>query len=146
MDISAVRAAVAAQITAVIPGPLTSYAYQPAMPTVPAVWIKPSKIEYDRSFGPHGTEIANFELIVVVALSDDLSGQALLDQYVHGTGSLSIKAAVEAGRAQYGGSAYTGVFDDCWISSMDGYQQYTAGTDTWFGATLHMIVVGKGSI
>lgn len=145
MDIAAVRTAVATQISAVIPGPLTSYAYQPAMPTVPAVWIKPAKIEYDRAHR-HGMETIEFDLVVVVSLADDISGQALLDQYIHGTSALSIKAAIEAGRQQYGGTAYLGVFDDCWVSSVDAYQQYTAGTDTWFGATIHMIVIGSGSI
>lgn len=145
MNITAVRQAIANQITAVIGAPLTAYPFQPDMPTVPAVWVKVAKIEYDRTMR-HGMEQAEFELVVVVSSADDQSGQASLDQYIHGTGALSIKAAVEAGRQQYGGNAYVGVFDDCWVSSVDSVQQYAAGAATFFGATFHLLAIGDGNL
>lgn len=145
MDISAVRAAVAAQISSVIPAPLTALAYVPNMPTVPCVYVKPKTINYDRAMR-HGCETQDYEVVVIVSKADDVSSQQSLDAYIHGTGSLSIKAAIEAGRAQYGGTAYIGVLDDLWVSACSAYQFYVFGSTQFLGATFDMSVIGDGNV
>lgn len=146
MDITAVRQALANQITSVIPAPLTAVWYVPDMATEPMVWVKPGVINYDRAYGPHGFEQLDFEIVLVVSRADDIAAQINLDKYIHGTGALSIKAAVEAGREQYGGTAYLGVFEDCWVSKVDSYNYYLLGDARFLGATLTLTVIGKGTI
>lgn len=146
MDINAVRRALANRITAVIPAPLTSVWYVPDMVTEPMCWTKPGSIEYDRAYGPHGMEQLNLEVFLVVSRADDQASQVNLDAYIHGTGASSIKAAIESGREQYGGTAYLGVFDDVWVSKCDSYQYYILGDARFLGATFTLTVIGKGTV
>lgn len=146
MDITLVRRAIANQITAVIPAPLTAVWHVPDMATEPMCWVRPVAVNYDRAYGPHGMEQVDFEVTLVVSRSDDQASQVNLDKYIHGTGALSIKAAIEAGRTQYGGSAYVGVFDDCWVSKVDAYQYYVLGDTRFLGASLTLSVIGDGRI
>jgi hypothetical protein len=145
VDITAVRQAVATQIQAVIPAPFVAYWFQPDMPTVPACWIQPTDVKYDLAYGPHGLEQIDLDIVVLVSRADDQSGQAMLDKFLHGTGAYSLKAAVEAGRAQYGGTAYTGLLDDLWVKDMDRYQHWQAGDTVFLGASLHVMVIGSGN-
>lgn len=146
MDIHAVRVAIANRISAIIPAPLTAISYVPDMATEPMIWSKPGTIEYDRAYGPHGMEQLNLELFLVVSRSDDQASQVNLDAYIHGTGPLSVKAAIESGREQSGGTAYLGVFDDVWVSKCDSYQYYLLGDARFLGATFTLTVIGKGTI
>jgi hypothetical protein len=146
MDITAVRQAIANQITTVIPAPLTSVWYVPDMATEPMVWLRPTQIQYDKAYGPHGFEQINFEVTLVVSRADDIASQVNLDQYIHGTGPLSVKAAIESGREQYGGTAYLGIFDDCWVSEVNAYQYFKLGDATFLGASWTLMVVGSGQI
>ena len=146
MDVTAVRKAIAAQITAVIPPPLTAIWYVPDMATEPMVWLKPGVINYDQAYGPHGFEIIDFDVVAVVSRADDQAAQQNLDAYIHGTGPLSIKAAIESGREQYGGTAYLGIFEDCQVSSCDSYQYYILGDTRFLGASWKLKVIGKGTI
>lgn len=146
MDITAVRQALANQITSVIPAPLTASWWLPDMVAEPAVWIKPVRIGYDKAYGPHGFEQIDFEVTLVVSRADDQASQINLDQYIHGTGPLSVKAAIESGREQYGGTAYLGIFDDCWVSEVNAYQYFKLGDATFLGASWTLMVVGSGQI
>lgn len=146
MDITAVRKAIANQITAVIPAPLTAVWYVPDMASEPMAWVKPGVINYDKAYGPHGMEQLDFEIVLVVSRADDQAAQINLDQYIHGTGALSIKAAVEAGRAQYGGTAYTGILDDLWVSKVDSYNFYILGDTRFLGCTFTVTVIGSGNL
>lgn len=146
MDIHAVRVAIANQITAQIPAPLTAIPYVPDMATEPMVWLKPAEIKYDQAYGPHGFEIINFEVVIVVSRSDDQASQYNLDQYIHGTGALSVKRAIESGREQYGGTAYLGIFDDVQVDTCDSYQYYILGDQRFLGASWKIRVIGKGTI
>lgn len=146
MDIHAVRVAMAAQISSVIPAPLTVTWFVPDMATEPLVWIRPESIEYDRAYGPHGMERINFQMTLVASRADDQAAQINLDQYVRGTGPLSVKAALEAGRTQYGGGGFGGVLDDLWVSSVEAYRYYVLGDTKFLGASWTVMVIGKGSI
>lgn len=146
MDINLVRRAIANRITAVIPAPLTAVWYVPDMATEPMIWTKPGKIEYDRAYGPHGMEQLQLEMYIVVSRADDQAAQVNLDAYIHGTGPLSVKAAVESGREQYGGTAYLGIFDDVQVDTCDSYQYYILGDQRFLGASWKIRVIGKGTI
>lgn len=146
MNITAVRQAIANQITTIIPAPLTASWYVPDDPTEPWAWVKPKQINYDRAYGPHGFEQIDFEVVLVVSRADDQAAQMNLDQYIHGTGPLSVKAAIESGRQQYGGTAYLGIFDDCWVSDVQAYQYYSVGGNTFLGANFSITVIGSGNI
>lgn len=140
------RKAVANQIAAVIPAPLTPIWYVPDMATEPMVWLKPNTISYDQAYGPHGMEKLEFDVVLVVSRSDDQASQQNLDAYIHGTGALSIKAAIESGRQQYGGTAYLGILEDLQVASVDSYQYYILGDTRFLGATFKLMVIGKGTI
>lgn len=152
MDVTAVRKAIATQISAVIPAPLTATWYVPTAATEPQVWVKPGDIEYDKTMRNGVTRLGSgmdtlmFDVVLIVSKADDQAAQLNLDQYLHSTGALSIKAAIEAGRAQYGGTAYSGVFDDCWVSSVSSYQYYSLGAETYLGATFKLMVIGRGDL
>jgi hypothetical protein len=146
MDITAVRQAISNQISAVIPAPLTAVWYVPDMATEPMCWVKPGVVNYDRAYGPHGMEQLDFEIVIVVSRADDQAAQINLDQYIHGTGALSIKAAVESGRQQYGGTAYLGILDDLWVSKVDSYNYYLLGDTRFLGATFTLTVIGSGTV
>lgn len=141
----------AAQVSSVIPGPLTVSWYVPSMATVPWLWIKPADIEYDRAYRTNGAagsglEVVNFDMILVVSDADDQASQVQLDQYIHGSGALSVKAALEAGRTQYGGSGFSGTLDDLWVSKVEAYNYYALGGTQFLGATFRVIVIGRGDI
>lgn len=145
MDITAVRKAMAAQVASVIPAPLTVLWYVPDGPTEPILYFKPVALNYDRAMR-HGLEQVDFEGALLVSRADDLSSQVNLDAYIHGTGALSVKAALEAGRTQLGGSGFGGVLDDLWVSHVDAYQYYLMGDTRFLGATFHITVIGSGNV
>lgn len=140
------RKAIAAQIAAQIPAPLTPIWYVPDMATEPMVWLKPNLISYDQAYGPHGFEKLEFDVVLVVSRADDQASQQNLDAYIHGTGTLSIKRAIESGREQYGGTAYLGILEDLQVQSCDSYQYYILGDTRFLGATFKLLVIGKGTL
>jgi hypothetical protein len=145
MDITALRQSMASQISSVVPAPLSAYWYQPDMVTVPAFYIRPPKLlQYDRTMR-NTTEQMTMEIVVLVSRADDLAGQLALDPYLHYASDYSIKAALEAGRVQYGGAGFAGGCEDLWVSQVDGYQHYALGDTTYLGATFTVEIIGDGT-
>lgn len=101
---------------------LNNYATAPGQVVVPAAVVLPGPIEFDATAG-RGSDRLNFDILLLVAKATDSLSQEHLDPYLAGSGSSSVKAAVEAeatlggeadwtvvsGVSQYGDIEYNGV-------------------------------------
>lgn len=77
-----------------LPNIMQSSPYLLGNPTLPAVMIVPSPIEYDQAF-QRGSDDYLLTVQVVVADSIDAEAQDLLDTYIEPTGAASLKAKLE---------------------------------------------------
>lgn len=142
MDLAAARQSMATQIASVVPAPLSAYWYVPDAVTTPAFYIKPTKLDYDRTF--RKTQLGEMEVVVLVSRADDLSGQTNLDPYLDISSAYSIKAALEAARTQYGGAGFAGGIVDLWVSGVAAYQHYDVAGIVFLGATFTVMFIGEG--
>ena len=105
MTIQTVRSGLAARV-ATISG-LEAYQTIPTTPQAPCVLVRLTGADYDQTMADGGI-VVRFDLVLLasqVGTAWDVAQDAL-DQYLDGTGALSIKAAVEAD-VTLGGTAYT---------------------------------------
>lgn len=94
--ITAVRTALAAQISAQVAG-LRAIATVPPQVSPPAAVVRPARdsvIEYKMTFD--GAADMFFEVVLLVATGSDRTGQADLDAYLSPTSSSSVYLAVQA--------------------------------------------------
>lgn len=122
---------------------LTCLPYVPDAVTVPTFYAGAVDISYDRAFG-RGQDEATVHCTLLVSRASDLDGQAALDAYMAGAGSMSIKAAIEATRGLPGEAAMGGACDDLHVTGVQGHQVYTVGQTQYYGATWLVRVIGPG--
>lgn len=91
-SLTEVREAVKATLEANLPG-VTGYAKIPGSVNVPAFFLQPVDTDFDVAMG-RGADTWNFDLVVLVALTDDKLAQDKLDPYVDGGGTSSIRKIV----------------------------------------------------
>lgn len=94
MNIGQVRQAMA---DALAPIEANVSAYASSSPTPPALQIIPPSVAYDYSFA-RGLDEWEFIVQAVVAFSQDVAAQMLLDELIQPEGDQSIKALLEADR------------------------------------------------
>jgi hypothetical protein len=75
---------------------------------------------------------------LLVSRATDWAGQAQLDAYLIGSGTNSIKAALESDRT-LGGKC-----DDSNVTRISGYHQYEVGSTYYYGAEISVHVIGSG--
>lgn len=92
MNLSQIRDGLAEQIEAV--AGLRTYRFVPDNPTVPCAIVVPETVEYDTAQG--GGHDITFVVLLLAGGVSDRAAQELLDGWLDDTGSLSVKAAVEA--------------------------------------------------
>jgi hypothetical protein len=85
--------------------------YVLAAPTLPCAYIFADEIEFDYTMG-RGTDHLGFVVRVAVPLGNDIGDQVNLDAYRAGSGSRSIKAAIESDSTLGGALRVTGVSRD----------------------------------
>lgn len=142
MDVGAIREAVPAAVGAAIPS-LNCLGYLPDAIPEPCFYSGEVEIDFDRAFG-RGLDEIELTCRLLVARSDDLSGQARLDSYMAGSGPLSVKAAIDAARGAPGEAALGGLCDDLHLRRVQGHRLYQVGNVMYYGAEFIIRIIGKG--
>jgi hypothetical protein len=93
MDISAVRAALAANLSAITGMQVSPYML--SNPTPPAAHVFPAEVEFDRAMG-RGLDFMVFTLQVLAGTVSNEQAQRDLDAYLVGSGPTSVKEAIES--------------------------------------------------
>lgn len=94
----------------------------------PIAVVMPSTITYDTAFARSGGDEYEFLVMVIVGRVDERTAQNKLDAYCSGTGTTSIKTAIESNRT-LGGKAF-----DCRVTSLRNYNQVSIADVTYLAA------------
>ena len=94
----------------------------------PIAVVMPSTINYDTAFARSGGDEYEFTVMVIVGRVDERMAQNKLDAYCSGSGTQSIKTAIESNRT-LGGKAF-----DCRVTTLRNYNQVTVGDITYLAA------------
>lgn len=137
-SLASIRTAVKTTLESAISG-LQVHDLIPAKPVPPCVLVMPAEADFVVAMG-RGTDTWTFELTVVVPTSDLVVGQALLDPYLTGDGSTSIREAIWNARTL--GLSGT----DAHVAGMSEYGGlHSYGEANHVGATLRLIVHTTGT-
>ena len=137
MDLDAVIENLASVVATAIPG-LTTYDYSAESVVEPAFLPGDVTVNFDGTF-QRGLDMVTIKPIVLVGRSDDRTQQKKLNDYLSGSGSTSLKAAIE-GSPTLGGSCH-----DLRVVRVTGRRFYTFGDTQYVGAELEIFIVGSGS-
>lgn len=137
MNLSAVRSAIANAASSVTPT-LNAYAYVPDAASVPGFYVGGLEIDYDLTNG-RGSDNITFSCLVFVSATSDQSGQAQLNDYLNGSGSSSLKTALESDPT-LAGASYT-----VEVARAQNYGFHRIGEATYLGAELVVNVSGRGA-
>jgi hypothetical protein len=129
-DIADIRAGLAANLSTV-PNCQIS-AYQRSQPAVPSIQVVGPEIDYN--FAPHAEEMT-WTIRGLVAAVNDEGGQRRLDKWKAGSGSESIRQAVEADK-QLGGAC-----DNLHVTGVGRDQIFVYGTVEALGAEWSVTVI-----
>ena len=99
----------------------------PDNPNPPIAIVLPQSVQYDNVF-QKGMNTYNFSVLVVVNRVSERTAQNSLDSYVSGTGSNSIKRAIESDKT-LGGKAF-----DVRVTDLRNYGDITIGEINYFSA------------
>jgi hypothetical protein len=105
----------------------------PDNPQPPVAIIQPNSIEYDRAF-QRGLDQYSFTVTVIVGRASERTAQRLLDTYCGGSGSSSVKTAIESNRT------LSGVIQDLRVVAMRNYGTISLGDQTYLAAEFDLIV------
>ena len=108
---------------------IQTYAYLPALPTVPCAFVGgPRNIAYHEAMQNGLGEWTMVVWVLVSAAVPSVEAQTDLDAYVSPTGSLSVRQAIEAD------PTLGGVVADTSVDLSDGYSFYVTEQGSFFGA------------
>ncbi|MBC2903525.1 hypothetical protein [Streptomyces cupreus] len=148
MQVSAVREALAAAARAVVlPAglpKLTCSGFVPDAVTAPHFFVAEYEQEFDKVMA-RGLDELTFTSRVLVGRADDRSAQQILDAMLSGSGTASLKKAIEAARGGPGQYALGGLAHDLHVMRVQGYRWYEHAGATYVGAELMIKVIGEGS-
>ena len=99
----------------------------PDNPSPPIAVIIPQSISYDDTF-QRGMNTYTFSVLVIVQRSSERTGQNSLDAFVSGTGTKSVKRAIEIDKT-LGGKAF-----DVRVTDLRNYGDITIGEINYFSA------------
>jgi hypothetical protein len=105
----------------------------PDNPQPPVAIIQPSSINYDRAFA-RGLDEYNFVVTVIVGRASERQAQRLLDLYCGGTGSSSVKTAIESNRT------LSGLIQDLRVTTMRNYGTITLGEVIYLAVEFDLVV------
>lgn len=116
MSLAAIRQGLAANLMVIPEVQVSPYII---LPTPPTIWVARIDIAFDKSFGSRlaGQKYTDEYTATVQAMTDFTDpqrGQELLDQFMAGSGTYSVKDALEADRT-LGGAA-----DGIWVNEATG--------------------------
>lgn len=148
MQISAVREALADAARAVVvpagSAKLTCTGYVPDAVTAPHFFVAEYEQDFDKVMG-RGLDELMFTSRVLVSTTDDKAAQRILDGMLSGSGSASLKQAIEAARGTPGDYALGGLAHDLHVTRVQGYRWYDHAGTTYVGAELMIKVIGEGN-
>jgi hypothetical protein len=148
VQISAVRDAIAAAAAAVVLpdgiGKLTCSGFTPDSVVAPHFFVAEYTQEYDRAMRRSLDEL-EFTCRVLVSTADDRAAQRILDSMLSGSGTASLKVAIEAARGAPGQFALGGLAHDLHVMRVQGYRWYEHQGAEFVGAELIVKVIGDGS-
>lgn len=99
----------------------------PDNPNPPIAIVLPQSVQYDNAF-QHGMNTYTFSVLVIVNRVSERTAQNSLDAYVSGTGSKSVKLAVESDKT-LNGKAF-----DVRVTDLRNYGDITIGEINYFSA------------
>ncbi|MGC4942139.1 hypothetical protein [Kribbella sp. DT2] len=115
---------------------LRVYAYPPNKIAAPAAIVTyPDTYTFDETYGRGMDRISDLPVIVLVGKVSDRASRDNVAKYVNGSGSTSIKAAVEAG-------AHT-AFDTVRVTGVS-FDVIGIGAVEYLGATFTLDIAGQG--
>jgi hypothetical protein len=139
--LKAIRSAFRTTVASELGAGVEVYATVPGSPVLPCLVLMPSDpaADFNVSMG-RGTDTWFFDVIVLAPSADEAVGQDILDDYVTGQGSLSIREAVFNNRT-------LGLSNvDAHVSGVIAYGgRYEAVDVAHIGATLRLVVHTKGT-
>jgi len=130
-SIAQIRDGIAANLTTITG--LRTTTTIPDNPQPPVAIIQPSSINYDRAFA-RGLDEYNFVVTLIVGRASERQAQRLLDLYCDGTGSSSVKTAIESNRT------LTGLIQDLRVVAMRNYGTISIGDVTYLAAEFDLVV------
>jgi len=125
-NISELRAGLATNL-ATISG-LRTAATVPDSINPPIAVVMPSSINYDTAFARTGGDEYEFLVMVIVGRVDERTAQNRLDAYCSGTGTGTVKAALESDKT-LAGKAFS-----LRVTNLRNYNQLTVGDITYLAA------------
>ena len=148
MQISQVRDALAAAAsTVVLPdgvAKLTCSGFTPDSVVAPHFFVAEYTQDYDKGMRRSLDEL-EFTCRVLVSAADDRAAQRILDSMLSGSGTASLKQAIEAARGAPGEYALGGLAHDLHVMRVQGYRWYEHQGAEFVGAELIVKVIGDGS-
>lgn len=122
---------------------LSCFSFVPDAVPEPCFYVGEIEQNFDRAFS-RGMDEVTVTCRVLVARSDDRAGQEKLRSYMAGSGSTSVKAALEAARGAPGQAALSGACDDLHVVRMQGHRLYEVNGTQFYGAEWVVRVIGEG--
>jgi hypothetical protein len=116
---------------------LVAYDYAAEAIIEPCLVVTDVTIDYDQTFG-RGLDAVTVKAVILVSRSDDRAGQKKLQAYLSGSGSASLKAAIEAAPT-LGGTCH-----DLRVVRCTGRRFYQFGERQYVGAEIEVFIIGPG--
>jgi hypothetical protein len=144
MDLQAVAEALAAQAATVTCSPaLNTFAYAPDSIPEPCAFVAEMEIEFDKAMRRALDEVM-VTMRVLVGRADDKAAAARLNGLMSGSGTGSLKTALEADRIPNGGDALGGACHDYHVTRIQGHRWYEHASTTYLGGEWRIRVIGPG--
>lgn len=135
-SVSSIRDGLATRL-ATITG-LNVYARPRGQVLTPAAVVVPGRIEFDETMG-RGSDLVTFTVLVLVGMPTSDLAQEDLDPYLAGSGSSSVKAAIEADATLSGSADWTRV------TRVSAYGEVEYGGKPYLGARFEVEVDTDGA-
>lgn len=136
MDQDALETSLASVVASAIPG-VVAYDYTAESIVEPAFMVTDVTVEFDQTFG-RGLDAVTLKAIILIGRSEDREGQKKLRAFLSGSGSASLKAAIEASPT-LGGECH-----DLRVTRVTGRRFYQFGERQYVGAEIEIFVIGPG--
>lgn len=118
---------------------LRCHAFMPDSISPPTFYVVELEIAFDATFQRGMDDFNPITCRLLTSRATDRTGQKQLEQFMKGTGPLSVKAAIEADRT------LGGACDSLQVTGVRGMGQYEHGTETYYGADFLVRVIGRGN-
>lgn len=129
---SDIRAGLASNLSAI--DGLRTYDFIPDEISPPVALVSPRSMQFDKTYGRAADDVT-FEVVIVVRRTSGRGGQDELDAYCDSTGSLSVKAAIEAD------TTLGGTVMDLRVADINDYSARDFGELTYLTATFVVSII-----